>query len=248
MMTTTKLNPKMITVARESRGFSQLELAEKLSLSPSNLSRMEQDFIEVGENHLKSISTILNYPVEFFYQEGETLPPALALRKRNVVAQKIMLPIEAQVNIYRLNVEKLLKAIGQPEINLPVLDIEKLGSPAEAARKLRLSQPALTIAIAKLEEELGITLVVKGERPLRFTPAGKAVYQTGLKQQAVMESLKAELKHSLHEKPEVRLGMVDTVAAMLLSSPSVLDTFSDITNLSLTVNNSRYLQNQVGEH
>jgi Zn-dependent peptidase ImmA (M78 family) len=136
-MTTTKLNPKMITVARESRGFSQLELAEKLSLSPSNLSRMEQDFIEVGENHLKSISTILNYPEEFFYQEGETLPPALALRKRNVVAQKIMLPIEAQVNIYRLNVEKLLKAIGQPEINLPVLDIEKLGSPAEAARKLR---------------------------------------------------------------------------------------------------------------
>jgi Zn-dependent peptidase ImmA (M78 family) len=136
-MTTTKLNPKMITVARESRGFSQLELAEKLSLSPSNLSRMEQDFIEVGENHLKSISTILNYPEEFFYQEGETLPPALALRKRNVVAQKIMLPIEAQVNIYRLNVEKLLKAIGQPEINLPILDIEKLGSPAEAARKLR---------------------------------------------------------------------------------------------------------------
>lgn len=136
-MTTTKLNSKMITVARESRGFSQLELAEKLSLSPSNLSRMEQDFIEVGENHLKSISTILNYPEEFFYQEGETLPPALALRKRNVVAQKIMLPIEAHVNIYRLNVEKLLKAIGQPEINLPVLDIEKLGSPAEAARKLR---------------------------------------------------------------------------------------------------------------
>lgn len=127
----------MITVARESRGLSQLELAEKLSLSPSNLSRMEQDFIEVGENHLKAITTILNYPEEFFYQEGETLPPALALRKRNVVAQKIMLPIEAQVNIYRLNVEKLLKAIGQPEINLPVLDIEKLGSPAEAARKLR---------------------------------------------------------------------------------------------------------------
>lgn len=137
MMTTTKLNPKMITVARESRGLSQLELAEKLSVSPSHMSRIEKDFMEVGENHLKSISTVLNYPEGFFYQEGETLPPALALRKRNIVAQKIMLPIEAQVNIYRLNVEKLLKATGHPEINLPVLDIEKLGSPAEAARKLR---------------------------------------------------------------------------------------------------------------
>lgn len=137
MTTTLKLNPKMITVARESRGLSQLELAEKLGLSSSHMSRIEQDFIEVGEHHLKSISTVLNYPEDFFYQEGETLPPALALRKRNIVAQKVLLPIEAQVNIYRLTIEKLIKAISYSDINLPVLDIEKLGSPAEAARKLR---------------------------------------------------------------------------------------------------------------
>ncbi len=136
-MTTTKLNPKMLTVARESRGLSQLELAEKLNLSPSNVSRMEQDFIEITPANFSAIIGTLNYPEEFFYQEGETLPPALALRKRNIVAQKIMLPVEAQVNIYRLNVEKLLKAISYPEIDLPVLDIEKLESPAEAARKLR---------------------------------------------------------------------------------------------------------------
>lgn len=127
----------MITVARESRGLTQLELAEQLSFSTSYMSRIEQDFSDVGEEQLKLISTALNYPVEFFYQEGENLPPALALRKRNKVAQKVFLPVEAQVNIYRLNIEKLLKAIGYSDINLPVLDIDKLGSPAEAARKLR---------------------------------------------------------------------------------------------------------------
>jgi Zn-dependent peptidase ImmA (M78 family)/DNA-binding XRE family transcriptional regulator len=136
-MSPNKLNPKMIALARESRGLTQLELAEKLSLSASHMSRIEQDFIEVGEHHLKSISTVLNYPEGFFYEAGENLPPALALRKRNIVAQKVLLPVEAQVNIYRLNVEKLLTAISHPEINLPILDIEKLGSPAEAARKLR---------------------------------------------------------------------------------------------------------------
>ncbi len=136
-MTTTKLNPKMLTIARESRGLNQAELADKLSLSPSSISRMEQDFIEVSDPYFKALTSLLDYPEEFFYQEGETLPSALALRKRNIVAQKIMTPVEAQVNIYRLNVEKLLKAINYPEINLPVLDIEKLGSPAEAARKLR---------------------------------------------------------------------------------------------------------------
>jgi Zn-dependent peptidase ImmA (M78 family)/DNA-binding XRE family transcriptional regulator len=136
-MNANRLNPKMITVARESRGLTQLELAEKLNLSTSQMSRIEQDFTEVGEQHLKALSVALNYPEEFFYQEGENLPPALALRKRNIVAQKVLLPIEAQVNIYRLSIEKLLNAMGQNNFQLPVLDIEKLGSPAEAARKLR---------------------------------------------------------------------------------------------------------------
>lgn len=136
-MHTNKLNPKMLAVARESRGFSQLELAEKLGISTSHMSRFEQDFIEVSEQHLNELSSVLNYPVEFFYQEGENLPPALALRKRNKVAQKVLQPVEAQVNIYRLNIEKLLKAMSQTDFDLPILDIEKLGSPAEAARKLR---------------------------------------------------------------------------------------------------------------
>jgi Zn-dependent peptidase ImmA (M78 family)/DNA-binding XRE family transcriptional regulator len=161
-MTTTKLNPKMITVARESRGLSQLEMAEKLGLSSSQVSRIEQDFTEVGQHHIKEISEALNYPEEFFYHEGETLPPALALRKRNIVAQKILLPIEAQVNIHRLNVEKLLKAINYSDINLPILDVEKLGSPAEAARKLRrlwkIEKGAITNLTQVLEDN-GIFVV-----------------------------------------------------------------------------------------
>lgn len=136
-MNSNRLNPKMIALARESRGLSQLELAEKLGLSASHMSRIEQDSIDVGQNHLKEISSVLNYPEDFFYQAGETLPPALALRKRNKVAQKVLLPVEAEVNINRLHVEKLIDFIGYSEINLPVLDINKLGSPAEAARKLR---------------------------------------------------------------------------------------------------------------
>ncbi|MEO6304706.1 MAG: helix-turn-helix transcriptional regulator, partial [Bacteroidia bacterium] len=74
-MTTTKLNPKMLTVARESRGLTQIELAEKLNLSPSNISRMEQDFIEITPANFNAIVATLKYPEEFFYQEGETLPP-----------------------------------------------------------------------------------------------------------------------------------------------------------------------------
>lgn len=121
------------------------------------------------------------------------------------------------------------------------------GSYTKAARELRLSQPALTIAVAKLEEELGTTLVVKGERPLRFTATGKLVYEAGLKQKVAMESLVTDLKLAVHQKPEVRLGVVDSVAAMVLSDPDAFDNFSNRVNLSLTVNNSRYLQDLVAE-
>ena len=161
-MSPNKLNPKMIALARESRGLSQFELAEKLNLSPAHMSRIEQDFREVGQHHLKEICTVLNYPEGFFYQEGETLPPALALRKRNIVAQKVLLPVEAEVNINRLQVEKLLNAIGYPEINLPILDIEKLGSPAEAARKLRkiwkIEKGAIN-NLTQILEENGLLLI-----------------------------------------------------------------------------------------
>jgi len=161
-MSPNKLNPKMIALARESRGLSQFELAEKLKLSPAHMSRIEQDFREVGQHHLKEICAVLNYPEGFFYQEGETLPPALALRKRNIVAQKVLLPVEAEVNINRLHVEKLLNAIGYSEINLPILDIEKLGSPAEAARKLRklwkIEKGAIN-SLTQILEENGLFLI-----------------------------------------------------------------------------------------
>lgn len=177
----------MITVARESRGLTQLELAEKLHLSTSQMSRIEQDFTEVGEQHLKALSSVLNYPESFFYQEGENLPPALALRKRNKVAQKVMLPIEAEVNIYRLNIEKLLKAMADADFQLPVFDAEKLGSPAEAARRLRKLWKVEKGAIGNLTQLLedngfyviaydfntervdGMSIVANGTHPVVFS-------------------------------------------------------------------------------
>lgn len=186
-MSSNRLNPKMITVARESRGLTQLELAEKLHLSTSQMSRIEQDFTEVGEQHLKALSSVLNYPESFFYQEGENLPPALALRKRNKVAQKVMLPIEAEVNIYRLNMEKLLKAMADADFQLPVFDPEKLGSPAEAARRLRKLWKVEKGAISNLTQLLeengfyviafdfntervdGMSIVANGTHPVVFS-------------------------------------------------------------------------------
>jgi DNA-binding transcriptional LysR family regulator len=51
--------------------------------------------------------------------------------------------------------------------------VAKLGSFAEAARKLRRSPSIVTRAIAQLEDELGLTLLLRTTRSLRLTEGGE---------------------------------------------------------------------------
>lgn len=133
-----QINPKMLVLARESRGLSQKELADKLSISPALLCKIEQESRTLGENLSQKMSAILKYPVEFFYQEGEAyMPMSLNYRKREHVAQKLLLPLEANINLYRLNVETLLKKIKFPAVKLPIIDLKKYESIEKMAKGLR---------------------------------------------------------------------------------------------------------------
>jgi len=152
-----KVNPQMVTIARESRGLVHLDLAEKLNISKSTAWRLENDVYATNPEILSAISKILNYPESFFYQKGEILPLSLSYRKRDVVASKLISQIEANINIYRLNLEQLLTAINYEDIKLPVLDINKYGSPQECAKQLRkiwkVEKGAIENLSALLEEK-----------------------------------------------------------------------------------------------
>lgn len=51
--------------------------------------------------------------------------------------------------------------------------VAKLGSFAEAARRMRLSPSVVTRAIARLEDQLGLTLLMRTTRSLRLTEGGE---------------------------------------------------------------------------
>src|ERR1700684_264350 len=51
--------------------------------------------------------------------------------------------------------------------------VAKLGSFAEAARRLRRSPSVVTRSIAQLEDELGLTLLLRTTRSLRLTERGE---------------------------------------------------------------------------
>jgi Zn-dependent peptidase ImmA (M78 family)/DNA-binding XRE family transcriptional regulator len=132
-----KFNPQMLTIARESRGMLQLELAEAIEVSKSSANRMEQDLLEASPVVVGQLSKVLNYPEEFFYQKGEILPLALSYRKRDNVPARILSQIEANITIYRLNIERLLLASSPVDVQIPILDVLKLKSPEECAKELR---------------------------------------------------------------------------------------------------------------
>jgi Zn-dependent peptidase ImmA (M78 family)/DNA-binding XRE family transcriptional regulator len=157
-----KLNPRMVTLARESRGMTHGDLADKLNISKPTAWYLEQDYQNVNPSTLEALSKALNYPTSFFYQEGEIIPLPLSYRKRNVVSAKLITIIDAIVNIYRLNLQKLLNAIQYNDTHIPVIDPSKYSTPQECAQLLRKSWKLPKGPVANLSallEEHGVLLI-----------------------------------------------------------------------------------------
>lgn len=72
--------------------------------------------------------------------------------------------------------------------------VAKLGSFSEASRQLHMAQPAVSIAIRKLEEQTGCPLLHRHRRNIQLTAEGEVAYHQALKVLAEMESFKNQLR------------------------------------------------------
>lgn len=127
-----------IVLARESRGYTQLELSEKLDIAQGTLSKIEQGFQSVSEELIECVAKKLRYPVSFFIKKEELVPTTLGYyRKLQNVPKRSLIEYEARMNIIRIHLERFLKNIELPNLELPSWDVESDGSPKLAARALR---------------------------------------------------------------------------------------------------------------
>jgi DNA-binding transcriptional LysR family regulator len=75
-----------------------------------------------------------------------------------------------------------------------LMNIVEHGSLSAAARAMRISQPAVTKQLQRMEAELGVTLLVRGpKRKAELTPAGERVMAFARETMAAFESLKQEM-------------------------------------------------------
>ncbi len=120
----------------------------------------------------------------------------------------------------------------------------EIGSFTRAARELHISQPALTIAINKLEQELGSALLIRANRRFEITEAGRAAYRAAREQKNAADDLRAELRRITKKRPSVTLGMTDSIAAILCASVA-FDTLEAAADVTVIVNNSRFVTDGV---
>jgi len=104
-----EFNHHMMTLARDSRGLTQADLAAKLGIMQGTLSKYETGFHQPPTDFVADVSEALNYPMAFFYEMGRPygLPP-FHYRRRKKLSSKALARIVAEMNIRRLHLEKLL--------------------------------------------------------------------------------------------------------------------------------------------
>ncbi len=117
----------------------------------------------------------------------------------------------------------------------------EVGSFTKASSRLHVSQPALSTAIAKLERELHTPLIVRGSRTFQLTEAGKAAYAAAKELSLSTANLKTTIDVLTQQPPKLALGMIDSLASAFFSTKSHVEQLEKQANLSIDVNNSRYL-------
>ncbi len=134
-------NPAMVTLARESRGMTMGELATKVGVTSSLISKIEQGAREMSEERAKSIASSLDYPVDVLtwrepvYGFGSS---SFYHRKQQSLPQKTLKQIQAFVNFHRIRAKRLSAALDLDfAFTIPSLAVDDYGSPEEIARAVR---------------------------------------------------------------------------------------------------------------
>jgi DNA-binding transcriptional LysR family regulator len=84
------------------------------------------------------------------------------------------------------------------------LTVVRTGSFSRAAEALHRTQPAVSIAVRKLEEDLGQRLVVRGSRELKLTDAGKLLVDSAER----MLNLREQLRLAIDDLRHLRRGQL----------------------------------------
>jgi DNA-binding transcriptional LysR family regulator len=103
-------------------------------------------------------------------------------------------------------------------------EVAKQRSITKAAEVLHLSQPALSKSIMALEEELGLTLIIRSNKTSDLTDGGKVVLEYAQKMTALMEEMKTTLNDMTNlTRGQLNIGLPPFIGSLFF--PRVMAKF-----------------------
>lgn len=135
-------NGNMLRLARQLKGFPQIEAARKLEIDQSLLSRMENGVAEIRDEVLSKASRIYEVRTTFFFQSDPIYGAPVSVhpmwRKKADVTARDIDSIVAELNVRVMHLRRFLEAAEVAKANdLPRLDIEDYGDPEQIAGTVR---------------------------------------------------------------------------------------------------------------
>lgn len=136
-----RINPALITLARELRGWTQEELANAIGAVQGTISKYELGLIPVPQHHVLAIGDRLDFEPSFFSQPDGVvgLGGDFLYRKRANVPAKTLRRVEAEANLRRIQVGAMLRQVQMQEaFPFPAIQPEEKNSRIErVAREVR---------------------------------------------------------------------------------------------------------------
>ncbi|WP_042460618.1 LysR family transcriptional regulator [Neobacillus dielmonensis] len=103
-------------------------------------------------------------------------------------------------------------------------EVAKHKSITKAAEAVHISQPALSKSIMAIEEELGITLIIRTNRTSEVTDAGKVVLEYAQKMSGLMDEMKTTLNDMTNlERGQINIGLPPFIGSLFF--PRVMAKF-----------------------
>jgi len=121
------------------------------------------------------------------------------------------------------------------------LAVAETGSFSAAAKRLHVSQPAITLAVASLERAFGRKLYVRKKYAVELTVDGVAVAAAAKKISQEIDKLREKMGKEI-SGPQYQIGIIDSIAHLLYTSPKEGNLLN---NVEVMVDNSRRIMDDV---
>lgn len=120
------------------------------------------------------------------------------------------------------------------------------GQISRAARVLNMSQPPLSQRIKELEDELGVTLIIRDGRNWQITEAGRVLYERAHQLLAMLEEIPIEVKNAEDGfSSRLIVGATTMCLSRLLQIAPVMHNEFPNLRFKLVVGDSNFLENML---